>query len=109
MATQIIVHKGRTVILPVNLGIDLSALPASHITSEIRSEPELAAPLLATWDVAYETDGSDGVLILTLDDVITGQIVAKSGFMDLKRVVGGEPFAVFAQPIEVSFLGSVTA
>jgi hypothetical protein len=88
------------------MGINVSA---DVITSEIRSEPDVNAPLIATWDVAFKTDGTDGELILTLDDLETSQIKANSGYMDLKRVVNGEPFSVFDMALEVSFRGSVTA
>jgi hypothetical protein len=105
MSNKVIVHKNRTNIITVSLGTDVSD---DVITSEIRSEPTVDAPLIATWIVTFKTDGSDGELILTMDDNETGQIKAMSGYMDLKRVSGGEPFAVFDQPLEVSFRGSVT-
>jgi hypothetical protein len=88
------------------MGIDVSN---DTITSEIRSEPTQEAPLLATWAVAFVTDGTDGKLILTLDNTFTEQIAANSGFMDLKRVLpSGEPVAVFDKPLEVTFRGTVT-
>jgi hypothetical protein len=105
MSNRIIVHKNRTNTVTVSLGIDVSG---DVITSEIRSEPTVESPLLATWVVSFKTDGTDGELILKLDDFITKEIAATSGYMDLKRVVGGEPVAVFDQPLEVSFRGSVT-
>lgn len=105
MSSKIVVHKDRTNILTVSLGIDVSA---DIITSEIRSEPDVEAPLIATWAVSFKTDGTDGELILRLDDIDTAQIKANSGYMDLKRVVGDEPFAVFDQAVEVAFRGSVT-
>jgi hypothetical protein len=105
MSSKIIVHKDRTNVLSVSLGIDVSA---DTITSEIRSEPDVNSPLIATWVVAFKTDGHDGRLLLTLDNTITSQIKANSGYMDLKRMTGGEPIAVFDQSLEVSFRGSVT-
>lgn len=105
MASKVIVHKNRTNVLTVSMGMDVSS---DTITSEIRSEPDVDSPLIATWEVAYKTDGSDGELILTLDDLETSQIKANSGYMDLKRIIGGEPYAVFDQPLEVSFRGVVT-
>jgi|SRR5580765_174129 len=106
MSNEVVVHKGRTNIIRVRLGIDVSA---DTITSQIRSEPDVESPLLAEWDVSFETDGTDGNLILLLDDLITGQIAADGGFMDLNRVSGGEPLPVFDRPLEVSFRGTVTA
>jgi hypothetical protein len=105
VSSEIIVHKGRTNVVTVSLGIDVSA---DTITSEIRSEPDQSAPLLMTWTVDFLTDGEDGELVLSVDNVITAGIQANSGFMDLKRVIGGEPFAVFDRPIEVTFRGTVT-
>jgi hypothetical protein len=105
MSSKVIVHKNRTNILTVSLGFDVSA---DTITSEIRSEPDVDAPLIATWQVTFKTDGRDGELVLRLDDNETSQIKAASGYMDLKRITGSEPFAVFDQALEVSFRGSVT-
>lgn len=105
MSNKVIVHKGRTNTVYVDMGIDVSA---DHITSEIRSEPNVESPLLATWQVTFLTDGKDGKLVLRLDNTITAQIKAASGYMDLKRVVGVEPVPVFDQPLEVDFRGTVT-
>lgn len=105
MSNEVVVHKGRTNIIRVHMGIDVSA---DTITSEIRSEPNVESPLLATWTVSFETDGTDGKLILVLDNTITSQISATGGYMDLKRVTGAEPVPVFDRPIEVIFRGTVT-
>lgn len=103
--SSVIVYKNRTNTLPVSLGIDVSS---DTITSQIRTEPNSEATLIATWDVAFVTDGTDGELILTLDDSIASQITAQSGYMDLKRVTGGEPVPLFDKPLEVIFRGTVT-
>lgn len=105
MSDQIVVFKGRTNTVALSLGIDVSE---ETITSQIRTEPDLSSPLIAEWDVTNETDGTDGELILTLDDTITSEIRVNSGYMDVKRISGGEPFAVFDRPLEVIFRGSVT-
>lgn len=105
MSNKVIVHKGRTNTIQINLGANISA---DIFTSEIRSEPTVESPLIATWTVDFLTDGSDGKLILTMDDLITGQIAPNSGYMDLKRVTAGEPIPVFDRPLEVSFRGTVT-
>jgi hypothetical protein len=105
MSNKVIVHKDRTNTIQINLGMDVSA---DTITSEIRSEPSVDSPLLAIWTVDFLTDGTDGKLILTLDNSITQDISASSGYMDLKRMVGGEPLAIFDRPLEVSFRGVVT-
>lgn len=103
--SKVIVHKGRTNTLTVSMGYDVSA---DTITSEIRSEPDQGSPLIATWTVTKKTTGADGELILTLDNLVTSQIKANSGYMDLKRMHNGEPLAVFDQPLEVTFRGTVT-
>lgn len=105
MSNQIVVHKGRTNTLLVNLGINVAG---STITSEIRSEPDQESSLIATWTVTFVSDGADGKLRLVLDDLATSQIKASSGYMDLKRMSGGEPLAVFDEPLEVIFRGTVT-
>ncbi len=105
MSNQVIVHKGRTNTIQVNVGIDVST---DTLTSQIRTEPDQDSPLIAEWDVAFDTDGTDGVLILTLDDSVTEDIAEVSGYMDLKRVTGGEPVPVFDTPLEVVFRGTVT-
>jgi hypothetical protein len=103
---KVVVYKGRRNVLPVSLGIDVSA---DTITSEVRSEADIDAPLIMTWTVTELTDGTDGELILTVDDTATSGIQANSGWMDLKRVTGGEPVSVFEFAVEVEFRGSVTA
>lgn len=106
MSEPIVVHKHRTNVITVGLGIDVSG---DTITSEIRSKPEVDAPLIATWNVEFADDGTDGELVLTLDDVHTSQITVADGYMDIKRVSGGEPLPVFDEPLAVVFRGSVTA
>lgn len=105
MSNKVIVHKNRTNTLLVNMGINVVG---SVITSEIRSEPSVDSPLIAQWVVSYVTDGTDGKLKLVLDNTFTADIKANSGYMDMKRVVGGEPLAVFDEPLEVAFIGTVT-
>ena len=105
MSSKVIVHKGRTNIVAVSLGIDVSA---DIFTSEIRAEPDQESELIATWVVTKKTDGADGELVLKLDDTITAAIQATSGYMDLKRVTASEPISVFDKPLEVTFRGTVT-
>jgi len=105
MSNVLIVHKGRTNKVTVSMGADVSA---DAITSEIRAEPEQTGVLIATWTVTKPNGGADGEILLTLDDTITAQIVATTGYMDIKRVIGAEPYPVFEKPLEVVFQGSVT-
>lgn len=105
MSNKVVVHKNRTNVIQINTGLDLSD---DTVTSEIRSEPTVEAPLIVAWEVEFLTDGSDGKLVLTIDDFEASQIAAASGYMDLKRVSGGEPYVIFDTPLEVRFEGVVT-
>lgn len=100
------IYKGRTNVIQVDLGQDVSE---DTFVSEIRADRDSASSLIATWDVAFVTDGTDGLLTLTLDDSITSAIVASSGWTDIKRTSGGEPLPVFAEPVRVVFKDVVTA
>lgn len=102
----VVVHKGRTVTLRVSLGYDASA---DVFASQIRTEKHSGSELIAEWDVSFYTDGSDGELVLTLDDSVSGPITKTTGYMDIKRVTGGEPVPVFDDPIEVLFKETITA
>lgn len=102
MDDAVIVYKNRTNRLPVSLGYDVSG---DTLTSEIRTE---SGTLIATWTVAFDNDGSDGELILTLDNSALGAVTHPRGLMDMKRMSGGEPLPVFDKPVEVEFRDSVT-
>ena len=103
---EVIVYKGRTNIISVSFGYDISA---DTFSSEIREQPDSASTLIATWTVTELTDGTDGELVLTLDNTITSAITAKRGYMDIKRTSGSEPLPVFDRPLEVLIRDSVTA
>lgn len=102
---QIIVQRGRTIVVPVSLGFNVSE---DVFTSQIREEIDPESELIAEWDVSFNTDGTDGELVLTLDDAVTTAIVQSVGYMDLKRVSGGEPLPVLVEPLEVYFEDVVT-
>ena len=106
MSSPVVVHKHRTVVLLVNLGVDVSN---DVLVSEIRANQHPASPLIATWQIEYVNDGSDGELRFTLDDLVTAAITAEDGYMDIKRISNGEPLAVFQTPLEVRFREPVTA
>jgi len=105
MSNTVVVHKNRTNTLYVDLGIDVAG---ETLSSEIRSEASADSDLIATWTVGYLTDGTDGRLILTLDNTITAAIDESKGYMDIKRVSAGEPIPVFDRPLEVEFRETVT-
>ena len=99
----LVVYKNRTNIVPVSMGIDVSG---DTITSEIRTA---SGTLIATWSVAFASDGTDGELVFTLDNSALSSITYPKGLMDIKRVSGGEPLPVFERPIEVEFRDAITA
>ena len=98
----LVVYKGRTNVITVSLGYDVSA---DTITSEIRTA---GGTLIVAWTVAFVSDGVDGELKLTLDNSVVSTVEHTTGLMDLKRVSGGEPLPVFEQPLEVEFRETVT-
>ena len=104
MTAQLNVYTDRTNTVSVDLGVDITG---DTITSEIRSEPKSGSTLLATWTVAV-TNALLGLFTLTLDDSATTSIAVSGGYMDIKRVVSGEPIPVFDQPLEVVFIGAIT-
>lgn len=106
MTAPIIVYKNRTNIVTVNLGMNVSA---DTFSSQIRKTKVAGSTLLATWTVSFQTNGVDGMLLLTLDNSITSAITATTGYMDIKRTTSGEPIAVFSEPLEVSFRDTITA
>lgn len=103
---QLVVHKGRTNIVPVSMGFDVSQ---DTFASEIRVGKKSSSDLIASWDIAFETDGVDGELVLTLDDLVSGEIEETLGYMDIKRTSGSEPLPVFDEPLEVLLVSSITA
>lgn len=102
---DVIVFRNRTNILSVNIGIDVSN---ETVTSEIREDKTTSSALIASWDVSYLTDGTDGQLVFRLDDSVTSLITQTKGYMDLKRLSNGEPLPVFLEPIKVVFRDVVT-
>jgi hypothetical protein len=105
MAKVINVYKGRTNKVSVSLGVDISG---DTFISEIREQAHSDSPLIAAWNVAFLTNGVDGELVLTLDDSVTALIEKTQGYMDVKRVVGGEALSAFDGPLDVIFKDSVT-
>lgn len=106
MENELIVHRNRTNIVPLNLGFNVSQ---DIITSEIREEVDPTSNLLATWVVEFTTDGVDGELTLILPESEIIDVEKKYGWMDLKRESGGVSLPVFREPLKVAFKGVVTA
>ena len=101
---KVIVHKGRTCVLGVDLGINITG---DSVTSQIRAEPNVSSTLLAEWDVIVDV-AATGKLTLVLDDTETASVNVTTGYMDIKRVVGSDAVPVFDEPLEVTFRGVVT-
>jgi hypothetical protein len=105
MGAQIFVYKNRTNVITVNLGMDVHN---DTFSSQIRAEKNTTSTLLATWTVSFVTNGTDGMLKLTLDNSQLTNVTRSNGFMDIKRITSGEPVSVFDGPIEVMFREVVT-
>lgn len=105
MSGELIVHRNRTNRVPLSLGYSVAG---DTITSQIRTEPGATGAPLATWAVTFVTDGSDGEIVLTLLAAQVSAIAENYGYMDLKRVSGGQPLSVFLEPLRVHFQGVVT-
>ena len=99
---KLIVYKNRTNRVNVDLGYDVSG---DTLYSQIRTT---SGTLIASWTVTFDSDGSDGKIILVLDDSVTASVAYKTGLMDILRVSVGERYAVFDQPLEVEFRDTVT-
>lgn len=102
MYKPVVVRVGRTNTIAVIVPEDLSGLT---VASEIRKERDINSDLIASWQVSFE----DGNVILTMDDVVSKEIKHTTGWMDLKKIVDGEPVDVFVEPLPVVFQGAVTA
>lgn len=105
MSNELIVHKARTNRVILQLGIDVSA---DTFTSEIRTAVDRQAQKIAEWEASFVTDGTDGEVLFVLSSTVTGAIRQKEGFMDVKRVTGGEEVSVWSDPLPVIFKEVVT-
>ena len=102
---ELVIHKKRTNIVPVKFSYSVAN---DVITSQIRRGRHSGSPLIATWTITKPNGGADGRLILTLDDSQLMNITDRIGYMDMKRVSGGEPFPMFEEPVVVVFKDSIT-
>lgn len=96
------IKRGRTLRVPVTVSYDVTP---DEYTSQIRKSIDVESDLIATFAV---TKTKPTELLLELDDSVTSTITAQVGWWDIKRVVGGEPFDVFNEPVPVVFQGVVT-
>lgn len=102
---QLTVYKNRTTIVSVSFGEDVSG---DTFTSQIREGKDTESQLIADWDVSFETDGVDGEVILTLDDAVAADIEQVKGYMDIKRIIDGEPVNAFDGELIVVFETPIT-
>lgn len=106
MSNVITIHRGRTEKIGVSLNFDISN---DDFSSHIRVGRSQESTKIAEWQISFLTDGKDGKLIFTLDDSVTKNIVQDRGYMDIKRISGGEPYEVFDTPLPVHFHDVVTS
>lgn len=104
--SPVVIHRNRTTTLRVELGYDASG---DTFDAQIRTKEDHTSTKLGDFSVSFETDGSDGVLLLTFDDSLTTSITHDKGFMDVRRISNGEPLSVMAEPLKVIFRGTITA
>lgn len=103
---QIDIHRYRTNNILVRLGFDVSL---DTFASEIRKAEDPTSELLGAFTWTFATDGTDGDIILTMTSTVASAITLANGYMDVKRISGGEPYPCFSRPVEVAFIGAVTA
>jgi hypothetical protein len=106
MSDYITVYKGRTKVLPVTLGKDVSK---AKFKADIRVSQDPSSALVSTWSVLFATDGTDGELLLTLDRSVTMEIDRVRGYMFLRKLTDREPIHVFEPPLEVRFVSTIAA
>ena len=102
---QVWIYKGRTNTVQLSLGFDVSN---DVFSSQIREDKNRESDLIAAWTCEFETDGTDGELVLTIDDSVSNVLEETRGYMDVKRVSGGQPIQVFDEPLEVLIKDPVT-
>ena len=100
------VYKRRRNVKTIDLGIDVSS---DTFESQVRSEKNHTSALIATWDISFVTDGTDGKLEIIIDDASLLDVIQKKGYMDIKRISGGEPYPVFEGFVTVIFHEVATA
>jgi hypothetical protein len=108
VANAVEVYRKRLNVVRVSMEMDVSQ---DAFSSEIRTEKNSESTLLATWTASFATDGTDGELLLTLDDSDDAQLseVTRSiGYMDVKRITNGKPMPLFDGFLEVVFKNVIT-
>ena len=99
------VWLGRTNEVEIDFGEDVST---SSVSSQIREEPNSQSPLIAQWTSSFKTNGADGVVVLKLQPTDLSSVTEERGYMDIKRVVGGESVVDLDNHIKVIFIKPIT-
>lgn len=99
----IVIQRRRTERVIVKLAYSVSS---DTITSQIRVGVNPTANKIADFVVTVSEDGR--TIYLDLDDSVTQYITQSGGYMDIKRVTGGEPVSILDDPIPVVFKNVVT-
>lgn len=105
MSNDIVVHRGRVKTIQIETNEDLLLY---DVFSDIRVGTSKDTDLIASWTVSKLTDGSDGLLVLSLSSSITEDITQNYGYMDLKKVYDGKSYSIFKYPLKVMFYNIVT-
>lgn len=106
MYKPIYIRVGRHNTVAVRFDGDIST---EVLTSEIRKEKSKTSELIATFTPSFATDGTDGILLLTLDQTASDGITFTNGWMDIKKIEDGKSTSAFQHPVPVIFEGVVTA
>lgn len=99
---KIEVERGKTIILMVSLGFNVSE---SEFLCQMRQSESPESSLLATWAISFDTDGKDGELLATLDNSISSSIAMSTAWLFLDKVSESPPLPVFPEPLEVMIFG----
>lgn len=110
-ANEVEIWEKRTKVMALKLPWDATD---DIITSQIRKGKDITTDLIAEWVVTFISydpdDGDDGASTfrMVIDDSNLQNVTVKKGYMDLKRVVGGEPYQLFDELLRVRFKEPVT-
>jgi len=102
------IFKRRTNTIRFRLGADYSA---DTLSSDIRVSKDDESELIVSWTIIPEpaTDPEDGIYLFSIDDALLPSDIVDKGWMDIKRVSGGEPVpGPFDKPLQVKFVEVVT-
>lgn len=106
----IVIQRDRTEVVTVQFATGVGAGYASDtFTSEIHATKDPTSATIATFTVNSSNVASSDAITLTLDNSVTSAITADRGWFDVIRTSGGEPYRVFDEPVQVSFVDVPTA